>query len=81
MHGNVAEWTGSDYTPEESAAGSERASAGGGVRKVVRGGSWRDVPKRSTSGFRLGYQPWQRVYNVGFRVICEAKPDDLAARK
>ncbi len=40
-------------------------------RKVVRGGSWRDEPKRATSSFRLSYLPWQRVYNVGFRVVCE----------
>lgn len=25
------------------------------------------------SAFRLSYPPWQRVFNVGFRVICEAK--------
>jgi len=68
MHGNVAEWTGSDY-------------AAGTARKAVRGGSWRDVPRRSTSSFRLGYQHWQRVYNVGFRVICETPAGSLAARK
>ncbi len=56
MHGNAAEWTRSDYAPGQD-------------RKVVRGGSWRDLPARSTSGFRLGYVPWQRVYNVGLRVI------------
>ncbi len=39
-------------------------------RKVVRGGSWRDRPMRCTSSFRLGYQPYQKVYNVGFRVMC-----------
>ncbi len=58
MHGNAAEWTRSDF-------------ASGREKKVVRGGSWRDVPARSTSSFRLGYLPWQRVYNVGFRVVLE----------
>ncbi len=80
MHGNVAEWTGSDYSPNLASA-SGQAAGGEAVRKTVRGGSWRDVPQRSTSSFRLGYQPWQRVYNVGFRVICEAKGERLAARK
>jgi formylglycine-generating enzyme required for sulfatase activity len=37
----------------------------------VRGGSWRDRPYRATSSFRLGYEPFQKVYNVGFRVVCE----------
>jgi hypothetical protein len=56
MHGNVAEWTRSEY---------------GEDRKVVRGGSWRDRPERATADFRLGYQPHQKVFNVGFRIIVE----------
>ena len=80
MHGNVAEWTGSDYVAA-GAAGSSQAATGEAIRKAVRGGSWRDVPRRSTSSFRLGYQPWQRVYNVGFRFICEFRAQDLTARK
>jgi formylglycine-generating enzyme required for sulfatase activity len=58
MAGNVWEWTSGDFTPE---------------RKTVRGGSWSDRPLRATSSSRLGYRPWQPVYNVGFRVICEVK--------
>jgi formylglycine-generating enzyme required for sulfatase activity len=42
-----------------------------GVRKVVRGGSFFDNPSRCRSGFRLAYPSWQRVFNVGFRVVCE----------
>jgi formylglycine-generating enzyme required for sulfatase activity len=80
MHGNVAEWTGSDYAGD-LVAGSVPAASASGSRKAVRGGSWRDVPRRSTSSFRIGYQPWQRVYNVGFRVICEARPENLTAGK
>jgi len=56
MCGNVWEWTNGDFTPE---------------RKTVRGGSWADRPVHATSTSRLGYRPWQRVYNVGFRVMCE----------
>ena len=40
--------------------------------RVVRGGSWRDRPVRARSAFRLGYRPYQAVYNVGFRVVCDA---------
>ena len=58
MSGNVWEWTSGDFTPE---------------RKAVRGGSWSDRPQRATSTSRLGYRPWQPVYNVGFRIICEGK--------
>ena len=58
IHGNAAEWTHSDFAP-------------GQERKVVPGGTWRDIPACSTAGFRLGYAPWQRVYNVGFRMVLE----------
>ena len=48
-------------------------------QKSVRGGSWRDRPHRATAGFRLSYAPWQKVYNVGFRVICEEQGLTLAS--
>lgn len=40
-------------------------------QKVVRGGSWRERPKYSTSAIRKAYYPWQRPFNVGFRIIME----------
>lgn len=52
--GNVWEWTAGDCDPG---------------RKAVRGGSWWVRPFRATSASRLGYRPWQRVYDVGFRVV------------
>jgi len=72
MHGNVAEWTRTTYRPFSS-GDSGRRDATGEERKVVRGGSWRDRPKRCGAGFRLSYPSWQRVYNVGFRVVCDAR--------
>jgi len=66
MHGNVAEWTRSDYKPYPY-VGSE----GKAEKKVVRGGSWNDHPARATSSFRLGFSKWQQVYNTGFRVVIE----------
>jgi formylglycine-generating enzyme required for sulfatase activity len=39
---------------------------------VVRGGSWRDRPKRGRSAYRLAYRSYQPVFNVGFRVIVQA---------
>lgn len=67
MQGNVAEWTSSDYLPYPY---NEKAQ-GTGAEKVVRGGSWNDHPKASTTYYRRSYLPWQKVYNVGFRVIIE----------
>jgi formylglycine-generating enzyme required for sulfatase activity len=65
MHGNAAEWTRSTYGSNEG--GLNQADGG---KMVVRGGSWRDRPQRSRSGFRLSYPAWQKVYNVGFRIVC-----------
>jgi formylglycine-generating enzyme required for sulfatase activity len=56
MLGNVAEWTRSDYSPN---------------KKSVRGGSWYDRPTYASATFQWGYYFWQKVYNVGFRVIME----------
>ena len=69
MHGNVAEWTRSVYSPYpyDQADGREDITTAG--RRAVRGGSWRDRPKRSTAAYRLGYEEFQRLFNVGFRVV------------
>ena len=40
--------------------------------RVIRGGSFHDRPQRCRSSFRLSYPAWQRVHNVGFRVVCDA---------
>ena len=67
MHGNAAEWTRSAYGEYPYSGEKGRNSA----RRTVRGGSFRDRPKRARSGFRLAFPEWQRVHNVGFRVVCE----------
>jgi formylglycine-generating enzyme required for sulfatase activity len=71
MHGNACEWTRTTYKPYpyETKDGRDYPDKAG--RKTVRGGSWHDRPKRCRSAFRLSYPAWQRVHNVGFRVICE----------
>ncbi|MDD3038309.1 SUMF1/EgtB/PvdO family nonheme iron enzyme [Bacteroides sp.] len=69
MHGNVAEWTRSDYLPYPYKEKSQPTSE----YKTVRGGSYIERPKFSTSYSRKGYYPYQRVFNVGFRMIIEDK--------
>ena len=59
MHGNVAEWTWSDFQPQN----------GKTSEKIVKGGSWFDRPYRCASDHRLSYPPYQPVYNVGFRIV------------
>ena len=67
--GNVAEWTLDDYRPYPYQAAASRDDASHQGRKVVRGGSWSERPKESRASSRVDYPAWQRVYNVGFRVI------------
>jgi formylglycine-generating enzyme required for sulfatase activity len=56
VHGNVWEWT-ADRLPDG--------------RACARGGSWWKRPKYATFASRITYPPWQRVYDVGFRVLLE----------
>ncbi len=71
VHGNVAEWTRSALRAYPYADDDGRNDPAATGRKVVRGGSWYDRPKRCSSSFRLGYHAHQKVFNVGFRVVCE----------
>ena len=80
MHGNAWEWTRSayrayPYNETDGRNGLELA----GEERVVRGGSWYDRPKRATSSYRLSYPAWERVFNVGFRIICEDTPQEETA--
>jgi len=65
MHGNVAEWALTSYAVN----GDKPESTDDTMRKVVRGGSWYDLPERACSAARRAYYPWQPVFDVGFRVV------------
>jgi len=71
MHGNAAEWTRTTYRAYPYVENDGRNRVTTDSRKVVRGGSFFDSPKRCRSALRLAYPAWQRVFNVGFRVVCE----------
>jgi formylglycine-generating enzyme required for sulfatase activity len=80
MHGNVAEWTRSEFRPYPYRADDGREEPSAAARMVVRGGSWRDRPAYATSSYRLSYLPFQKVYNVGFRVICTQDATKVAGK-
>lgn len=71
MIGNVGEWTLDTYRPYPYSVDAASKDAAQGGRKVVRGGSWSERPRESRVSSRLDYPAWQKVYNVGFRVIIE----------
>jgi len=54
MIGNAWEWT-TDATHDG--------------KRIARGGSWRDRPQRATVNEKVTYQPYQRVFDVGFRIV------------
>lgn len=70
MQGNVAEWTRSDYRPYPYSAKADAVNVSN-AEKVARGGSWIDRTKNASLSTRRHFLPWQRVRNVGFRVIIE----------
>ncbi len=69
--GNVNEWTRSNYAPYPYREDDGRNNGDLSVKKVARGGSWKDRPKRAGCTIRFPFETYQVVYNVGFRVIIE----------
>ena len=72
MHGNVAEWTLSAYRPYPYNTTDGRNDPDGAGERVVRGGSYLERPARCRAAARYGYPAWQKVHNVGFRVVLHA---------
>ena len=65
MGGNVWEWCLDKYDQP-----SHTAIDASDDRRVLRGGSWFDVPGYLRSAFRSGSYPDDRDPNLGFRVVC-----------
>ena len=77
MHGNVAEWTRTTYRPypyRSDDGRDDRRPPAARSSAAARGAT---VPQPRTSSFRLSYLPYQAVYNVGFRVVCETASEPL----
>jgi formylglycine-generating enzyme required for sulfatase activity len=68
MHGNVYEWTGSDYDEDYSGAEQRYVDASESSARVVRGGSWNSYPYGLRSAYRLRTTPVARYADRGFRL-------------
>jgi len=71
VHGNVWEWvedcwhTNYEYAPDDGSAWSHVCD---GYNKVLRGGSWNNIPLSTRSAYRNGNSPADRSFSDGFRV-------------
>jgi formylglycine-generating enzyme required for sulfatase activity len=74
MHGNVLEWCLDHWHDNYQGAptdGSAWLSNDRNANRILRGGSWNNLPRYCRSAARDDYSPGFRFNNVGFRVVCE----------
>ena len=70
MSGNVAEWTRDNYfTITFSIEDSNPTGSYWGTSKVLKGGSWKDKPKKLNMTFRDDEDPRYWADNIGFRCV------------
>ncbi len=67
MHGNVAEWIADSVVPSTGIKILDREEP----QRLALGGSWHDRPYRAAADFKTSFRSWQRVFDTGFRVVCE----------
>lgn len=66
VHGNVWEWTSDSVSHRPTAQPPDDET-----RAVARGGSCWSRPKDAAFGASVSYRPWQKVHDVGFRILLE----------
>jgi formylglycine-generating enzyme required for sulfatase activity len=77
MHGNVEEWVEDAWHESYEGApvdGSPWLQGGDTSRRVVRGGSWNDLPHVLRAANRDGYTADYRVNYIGFRLARTLNP-------
>ncbi|MBD2141996.1 SUMF1/EgtB/PvdO family nonheme iron enzyme [Anabaena sp. FACHB-1250] len=72
MHGNVWEWCQDDYKNDYINAPTDGSALTSPslIQKLLRGGSWLDLPDYCRSAFRGNLNLGVDHYYIGFRVVC-----------
>jgi len=72
LHGNVWEWLADGWREDYQGAPADASARTGGEdtgARVVRGGSWFNVPRLCRSAYRFSFPPDSRRNDCGFRVV------------
>jgi len=69
MHGNVWGWVQDFYEPYKAEAATDPQGPAQGQYRVLRGGSWINIPVYCRSASRVGFNPGDRYFDLGFRVV------------
>jgi formylglycine-generating enzyme required for sulfatase activity len=70
MAGNVWEWCQDWYGPYETGEQLKPCGPEEAEHRVLRGGSWNDNSRYARSAIRNGLAPVNRLFSIGFRVVC-----------
>jgi len=84
MHGNLwewcADWQGNAYPGDGSSVDPHGPI--NGTKRVIRGGCWAEPPMFARSLSRVGWEPDNADFGVGFRVCCgEVAPASAASHQ
>jgi formylglycine-generating enzyme required for sulfatase activity len=69
MSGGVWEWTSSIYAEYPYKADDTHENMGSKDARVLRGGSWHNLPYRASTTYRHNLMPIRRQYSVGLRCV------------
>jgi len=69
MHGNVQEWCWDNYGVYSKDLQTNPTGVSLETNRVIRGGSYADPAKKLRSAYRDSLSPYNRLNNVGFRLV------------
>lgn len=67
VHGNLREWC-HDWMAEQMDGGRDPEGPASGNTRTIRGGCWNYPPRPARVGHRMGINPAETIYDIGFRI-------------